>query len=277
MGFRINTNVTSLAAQRTLGETNRKQNETLNKLSSGSRITKAGDDAAGLAISEKLRAQIRSTQQADRNANDGISMIQTAEGGLNEISNILIRLRELSVQTASDTLGDTERSFSNLEFQSLTDEVERIAQVTEFNGKKLLNGSSETLDFQIGTNNNDAEDRISYDSGLINSSKAQLGVDGLDITTKEGSRESLGVLDTAMESLSGQRAVLGALQNRLQSTSNNLKVTGENLSAANSRIRDTDYAAMSASNAKLGILSSAGTAVLGQANVSGQQALRLIG
>jgi len=161
MGLRINTNVASLTAQRSLGKTAAQEESTLSKLSSGNRITKAADDAAGLAISEKMKAQIRGTNQAERNANDGISLIQTAEGGLNEISNILVRLRELSVQAASDTVGDSERKFTDVEYQNLKQEIERISQVTEFNGKKLLNGLGDKYDFQIGIYNDDFQDRIS--------------------------------------------------------------------------------------------------------------------
>ena len=150
MGFRINTNVASIAAQRSLGVNTRESQNNLNKMSSGTRITRAADDAAGLAISEKLKARIRSTAQADRNANDGISMVQTAEGGLDEISNMLTRLRELSIQASSDTVGDTERQFTDMEYQALKQEIERIAQVTEFNGTKLLSGEGRMLDFQIG-------------------------------------------------------------------------------------------------------------------------------
>lgn len=277
MGFRINTNVTSLAAQRTLGNVNRQQADTLDKLSSGSRITKAADDAAGLAISEKLKAQIRSTRQAERNANDGISLIQTAEGGLSEVSNILIRLRELSIQSASDTVSETERSFTDLEYQNLKKEVERISQVTEFNGKKLLNGTGDQYDFQIGINNNDFEDRIKYNAALLNSTSEGLGIDGLAVLTKNGAQDSLAVLDDAIKNVSGQRAELGAVQNRLNSTITNLQVSAENQSAANSRIRDTDFASETAKNAKLNILTQAGTSVLSQANMKSQQALALLG
>lgn len=277
MSFRINTNVTSLAAQRTLNKTTQDQNKTLNQLSSGSRITKAGDDAAGLAISEKLKANIRSFDQANRNANDGISMIQTAEGGMTEISSMVIRLRELAIQSASDTVGETERSFSDKEFQNLKSEIERISTVTEFNGTKLLNGQGDDLEFQIGINDNPEENRLTYKSGEINTSIDSLGVDGLDITSKDGAQSSLTVLDEALNNLSGQRAELGALQNRLQSTSNNIQVTKENLSAANSRIRDTDIAEAASQNAKNSILQQSGTSVLAQANSSAQQALRLIG
>lgn len=277
MGLRINTNVTSLAAQRTLGVNNTEQASTLGKLSSGSRIVKAADDAAGLAISEKLKAQIRGVGQAERNANDGISLIQTAEGGLNESSNILVRLRELAVQSSSDTVGDSERKFTDLEYQNLKQEMERISQVTEFNGKKLLNGSGDKFDLQIGINNDDFQDRIKYDAARQNSSLVSLGVDELSVATKESSQASLAKVDTAIQNISGQRAELGAIQNRLTSTINNLQSSSENLSAANSRIRDTDFAAESAKNTKMNILTQAGTSVLSQANAQGQAALKLLG
>jgi len=277
MGLRINTNVASLSAHRTLAANNSEQTSTLGKLSSGTRIVKAADDAAGLAISEKLRAQIRGVNQAERNANDGISMIQTAEGGLAETSNILVRLRELAVQSASDTVGDSERKFTDLEYQNLKQEMERISLSTEFNGKKLLNGSGDKYDFQVGINNNDFEDRIKYDAARSNSSVTALGVSELAISTKEGSQSSLAAIDSAIQNVSGQRAELGAVQNRLTSTISNLQVSSENLSAANSRIRDTDFAAESAKNAKMNILTNAGTSVLAQANAAGQSALKLLG
>ena len=277
MGFRINTNVPSIAAQNSLSKTNRSAESTLSKMSSGSRITKAADDAAGLAISEKLEATVRSNQQANRNANDGIWMVQTAEGGLDEISNMLTRLRELSIQAASDTVGDTERSFTDMEYQNLKQEIERISQVTEFNGTKLLAGQGDKLDFQIGVNNDDFQDRISYDVANTNASIDSLGISDITVSNKDGAQTALATIDKAIETVSGQRAGLGAIQNRLISTSNNLQITNENLSAANSRIRDVDYAQVSAENAKNNILSQAGTSVLAQANAQGQNALRLIG
>jgi flagellin len=277
MGFRINTNVSSISAQRSLSVNGRESEGNLAKLSSGTRITKAADDAAGLAISEKMKANIRSLKQADRNANDGISMVQTAEGGLNEASSILTRMRELAVQTSSDTVGDTERSMSNMEYQNLKLELERISQVTEFNGKKLLNGEGDKYDFQIGSGNDAFQDRISYDAKQVNSRMDSLGISELDVSSKEGSQESLSSLDSAIERVSGFRAFLGGIQNRLVSTSNNLQTNVENLSAANSRIRDVDYAEATATKAKNDILSAAGTSVLAQANMSGQNALKLIG
>jgi len=277
MGLRISTNVSSIAAQRSLSVNGRESESNLAKLSSGSRITKSADDAAGLAISEKMKANIRSLKQADRNANDGISMVQTAEGGLNETSSILTRMRELAIQTASDTVGDVERGMSNMEYQNLKLELERIAQVTEFNGKKLLNGEGDKFDFQIGANNDDFQDRIAYDAKQVNSKMESLGIEELSVASKEGSQESLASLDTAIEKVSGFRAFLGGIQNRLVSTSNNLQVNVENISAANSRIRDTDFAEATATKAKNDILGAAGTSVLAQANMSGQSALKLIG
>ena len=277
MGFRINTNISSIAAQRSLGVNTRETESNLSKLSSGSRITKAADDAAGLAISEKMKANIRSLKQADRNTNDGISMIQTAEGGLNEVSSILTRMRELAVQTSSDTVGDVERSMTDMEYQNLKQELDRISQVTEFNGHKLLDGNGKKYEFQVGVNNNDFQDRIGYDSNTVNARMDTLGVSELSVQSKESSQTSLASVDSAIEKVSGFRAYLGALQNRLTSTSNNLQINVENLSQANSRIRDVDYADATAQQAKNSILNSAGTSVLAQANASGQNALKLIG
>jgi len=277
MGLRISTNVQSLKAQNSLSKVEENKSNTLAKLSSGSRINKAGDDAAGLAISEKLKANIRGTQQASRNAGDGISMIQTAEGGLNESSNILIRLRELSVQSASDTIGDQERKFSDLEFQQLKSEMERIATSTQFNGKNLLSGEGESMDFQIGIMNDAKNDRLSYRPAETSARVSDLGVDGLSVLTKESAQGNLEAIDKAINGVNANRASLGALQNRLQSTISNLEVRTENLSAANSRIRDTDIALESAEMTKGNILSAAATSVLAQANNAGSAALKLIG
>jgi flagellin len=269
--------VASISAQRSLGVNNRENESNLSKLSSGSRITKAADDAAGLAISEKLKANIRSMKQADRNTNDGISMIQTAEGGLNEVSSILTRMRELAIQTSSDTVGDVERGMTDMEYQNLKMELDRISQVTEFNGQKLLDGNGKKYDFQIGVNNDDFQDRIGYDSNTVNARIDTLGVSELSVGTKEGSQTSLASVDAAIEKVSGFRSYLGAIQNRLISTSNNLQINVENMSQANSRIRDVDYADATAQQAKNTILNAAGTSVLAQANSNGQNALKLIG
>ena len=275
--MRINTNVVSLAAQRTLGKNTLEQSNTLNRLSSGTRITRSADDAAGLAISEKLRAQVRGLGQAERNTNDAISMIQVAEGGLAETSNILVRMRELAVQSSSDTVGEKEKEFTDLEFQSLKKEIERLAQVTEFNGRKLINGNRQIYDFQVGINNDDFQDRITFDTSSLDASSEGLGVASLSVAVKEGAQGSLGMLDEAIQKVAGQRAELGAKQNRLASTVQNIQVNVENLSSANSRIRDTDYAVETAKNTKYNILTNAGTAVLSQANTQGQSALKLIG
>ena len=276
MGLRINTNVPSIAAQRTAGLVMEQQSSSLSKLSSGQRINRASDDAAGLAISEKLKASIKSTNQANRNANDAISMIQTAEGSLSEIGNILIRLRELSIQSSSDTVGDSERQFSELEFQNLKQEIERIAQSTEFNGKKMLNGAQDKYEFQIGINNVPFEDRIIFEANKSNATLSNLGLTELSVGNKESSREGLMKLDTAMSWISGQRSNLGAIQNSLTSTSNNLAVNMENMSVANSRIRDTDFASETANNVRLNILTQAGTSVLAQANNQGAAVLKLL-
>lgn len=276
MGLRINTNVPSINAQRNLSGARANMAESLSKLSSGQRINKASDDAAGLAISENLKAQLRGLRQASRNANDGISFIQTAEGGLNEIGNMLVRLRELSVQAASDTIGGTERQFLDVEFQQLKNEMERIAQVTQFNGTKLLNGTGEQIDVQIGIWNNPEQDRITYDAQAINSTLDALGISGEGIQEKGNAQTSLAVIDAAIENVSGMRANLGALQNRLNSTINNLGTYEENLSASNSRIRDVDVAAETAELTKNSIMTQAGVAVLSQANAANAVALQLL-
>jgi flagellin len=277
MGLRINTNTTSLAAQRSLNKVTTSQQGNLEKLASGSRINKSGDDAAGLAISEKLKANIRSTNQAKRNAGDGISMIQVAEGGMNEVSSILIRLKELSVQAASDTIGESERKFSDLEFQSLVQEVDRISESTQFNGTNLLNGEGDSLDFQIGTGNKEAEDRIAYRPQETSVKADAIGIASMSVLSKEDAQNNLEALEDSIQGVNANRAVLGALQNRLTSTISNLEVKSENLSAANSRIRDTDVAEVSAKLTRDNILSQAGTSVLSQANSSQNGALRLIG
>lgn len=276
MGFRIATNIQSLAAQRNLSTVKGKQEKSLERLSSGSRITRAGDDAASLAISEKLKSEIRGSKQAERNAGDGISLVQTAEGGLNEVSSILIRLRELSIQAASDTIGQNERKIANLEFQQLVKEVDRIANSTRFNDRQLLSGQGEVVDIQVGIKNNPSFDRLTYNSSDSNATSGTLGIGGLNVAEKSNAQNNLEVLDKALSKVNGSRAKLGALQNRLVSTINNLTIQHENLSAANSRIRDVDVATETAELTKANILTSSGTSVLAQANVSGQAALKLL-
>ncbi|MBI4925396.1 MAG: flagellin FliC [Bdellovibrio sp.] len=276
MSLRIATNVQALSAQRFLNDNVALQNRSLERLSSGSRINHASDDAAGLAISERLRANIRSMKQASRNANDGISLVQVAEGALNEVGNILVRLRELSIQAASDTIGDPERQFINKEVQHLKAEVDRISNSTEFNGTKLLNGHSGDLDIQIGINNNPIEDRLTFDSGNRVSTLEGIGITSVSTNTKQEAQENMTMIDGAIQKLAENRAGLGALQNRLLSTINNLSIYRENLEGANSRIRDTDMAEETSELVKQNILTQANVATLGQANQIPQLALKLI-
>lgn len=277
MGLRISTNVTAINAQRMLSGNRLQLDKVLERLSSGSRINRAGDDAAGLAISENLRAQIRGMRQAKRNAQDGISLIQVSEGGLNEVSNILIRLRELSIQAASDTIGDVERGFTDREFQSLKQEIDRIANVTEFNGTPLLNGKAGIFEIQVGTHNNPILDRVVYDGERADASLDTLKMGGESVATKQGAQLSLSVIDDALIRVNSIRADLGALQNRLQSTINNLAISDENLSAANSRIKDADMAEETSEMTKQNILMQSGVAVLGHANATNAAALKLLG
>jgi len=277
MALRIATNIPSINGQRQLFNTSIAMNRSLERMASGYRINKAADDAAGLAISENLKAQIRGMKQAGRNANDAVSLVQVAEGGLAEIGNMLIRMRELSIQAASDTLGDTERGFTNVEFEQIKSEIQRVAEVTEFNGTPLLSGIGGILDFQVGVHNDPANDRISFDSAAANSTLAALGMTSEAINTKQGAQLSLGVIDEAMVRINSMRANFGALQNRLISTINNIQVSHENLSAANSRIRDADIAEESAELSRNQILMQAGTSMISQANQLPQLALKLLG
>ena len=277
MGLRIATNTTALNAQRQMANTRMNLDKALERLASGSRINHAGDDAAGLAISENLRAQIRGIRQAKRNGLDGVSLIQVSEGGLNEISNMLVRLRELAIQAASDTIGDTERQFVDREFQSLKQEIDRIANVTQFNGNPLLNGKSGIFEIQVGTHNNPILDRVVYNGERADTSLDALKLGGESVATKQGAQLSLAVLDDALIRVNSIRADLGAMQNRLHSTINNLAISDENLSAANSRVRDADIAEEVSELTKQNILMQAGISVLGQANQTNSSAIKLLG
>ncbi|MGF1468329.1 MAG: flagellin [Sandaracinaceae bacterium] len=285
MGVTINTNIASLNAQRALGQTQGALGGNLSRLSTGLRITKSADDAAGLAISERLKSQIRSLSQAERNANDGISLLQTAEGALNEVSGILTRMRELAVQSANGTLGDTERGFLNQEVTALKDEIDRIANVTEFNGTNLLAGGTTgtTFNFQVGIG---ATTNDSIDATLVGAEAADLGavtggavssLAGVDIGSVTGAQNALAVIDQAISDVSSRRADLGAVQNRLGVTVANLASARENLSAANSRIRDVDVASETADLTRNNILLQAGVSVLAQANQTPSVALALLG
>ena len=277
MGLRINTNVTSLNAVRQLGLTRTNLDRALERLASGNRINHAGDDAAGLAISENLRGQIKSLRQAKRNAQDGISLIQVSEGGLTELSNMLIRLRELAIQASSDTNGQTERSFSDREFQLLKQEIDRIANATSFNGTPLLNGHAGIFEIQIGVHNDPTLDRVVYDGSMADATLISLKLDNETVANKVGAQTSIAVIDDALIKVNGIRADLGAIQNRLMSTISNISITDESLSAANSRIRDTDIAEESSELTKQNILMQAGVSVLSQANSANSHALKLLG
>jgi len=277
MGLRINTNVQSLVAQRNLGVSNDKQRASLEKIASGTRIARAADDAAGLAIAEKMKADIRSLRQDSRNANDGISLVQVAEGGMNEISNILTRFRELSIQGASDTIGDKERGFINKEVLQLRSEIDRIAATTEFNGRKLLVGQGDKLEIQVGLNNSPELDRFVYDTQKLNTTASALGVADVNTESKQASQQNLEKIDNAIRMLSENRSEVGALQNRLASSVSNIAIYDENLSAAKSRIYDVDLATETSELTKSNILAQAGVSVLSQANNNSMSALKLLG
>jgi flagellin len=268
----------ALTAQRHLKDTRALLDRSLERLSSGYRINRSGDDAAGLAISEKLRAKTRGLVQAQRNASDGVSLIQVAEGGLNEIQNILVRLRELGVQSASDTIGARERGYLNEEYKSLKEEIDRIANSTEFNGTYLLDGTGGSLDFQVNTGGDNllGVDRISFDAFKLDVNVDKLGLEELTVSTKFDAQKSLASIDTAIEKVSSVRGQLGAIENRLESTIKNTSISIENLSAARSRIKDVDIAEETSEMAKRNILMQAGTSMLAQANSVPKMALALL-
>jgi flagellin len=277
MGMRVNTNMMAVNAQRNLRMNQSVLSGNTEKLASGNRINKSADDAAGLAISEQLNASVRSFQQAGRNAQDGISFVQVAEGGMNEISNMITRLRELSVQAASDTVGNLERGFLDKEAQQLKLEIQRVASGTEFNGTQLLSGQGGKLDFQIGVKNDDFQDRISYSPETTDVTLDALGLSSINLTEKGSAQGGLESLDNSIRILNSNRSELGALQNRLQSTIANTEVAIENFSAAKSRIRDTDVATVTADLTRDTVKTQASTAVLAQANQTTSMALKLIG
>ena len=275
MGLRVNTNVTSINAQRNLSTVTNRLGGNFRRLSTGLRISTAADDAAGLAISERLRSQVRSLEQAKRNANDGISLVQTAEGALNEVSSILVRLRELAIQSSNGSVSDQDKSTLNEEFSSLVAEVNRIGASTEFNGIKLLDGSSSSVSFQIGFGTTANIDTLQV--SLSPSLSTSLSLDSLDIGSTGSTTTAITNIDSAINSISSLRGSLGAVQNRLGSTINNLAITSENLSAAESRIRDVDVAYETAQLTRNSILQQASISVLSQANSLPQSALRLLG
>lgn len=305
MGLRVKTNIESIQAQRQLSKNREKLGASLEKLASGSRINKSADDAAGLAVSERIRAQKRSMSVAKRNANDGVSYIQVAEGGLNEVTNIIVRMRELASQSASDTIGNRERSFLNKEFQQLRQEVGRIVESTEFNGTRVLAAESdEPIQIFVGASNRadsidgsapdidedndpdvlkiDLSDLQDLSAALENFEDEGLNVlaadgeGGAQDLSDGGTGDLLNKLDTSLNSVASYRATLGAVQSRLQSTITNIDVAHENLSAAQSRIRDVDYASETANFTQAKILTTAGASVLSQANFTPEYALQLL-
>lgn len=275
MGLRIATNVPSLQSQRTLSQATQEASKSYVRLASGQRITRSGDDAAGLSISNNLEANIRGMRQAQRNASDGISMVQTAEGGINEVSNILIRLRELGVQAASDTIGDAERGFIDQEVQNLKLELDRIAKSTNFSGRPLLSGEGDALQFQVGAFAGE-QNRVTYDTRMNDVRASALDLGSYNLKTRDAASDGMEKIDMAIKKVNENRAGLGALQNRLQSTVNSIGIAVENLSEAKSRIADTDVAAETSHLVKNTILQQAGVSVLAQANNFQQNALKLL-
>lgn len=280
MGLRINTNVASLNSQRHLFNTTNRFNKSMEKLSSGMRINRSGDDAAGLAISEGLKSDIRALDQAGRNAADGISLVQVAEGALDEVNNILLRMRELAEQAATETLGENERGYLDQEFQELLTEIDRISATAEFNGINLLDGTAGALDVQVGIGTDVATSAVSIDlTNPMNTTFLSLNGTSLVGNPPDGgdtARALIGIIRDASGTVSQTRAAFGAAQNRLETSIRNIAMTAENLAAANSRIRDVDVATETSTMTSLQILQQAGVSVLAQANMTSQLALSLL-
>ena len=274
MGLRVNTNVLSLTAQRNLAGVTDRLARNFARLSSGKRIVSAADDAAGLGISERMRAQIRSLDQAGRNALDGISLVQTAESALGESTSNLARMRELAIQASNGTLNTGDRTALNSEFTALIAEIDRVSEQTDFNGIDLLDGTTGNVTFQIGT-----EQGETITVTLVDMSQSGLGLTGtsFDLTTITNATAALSTIDTAIDSVTAFRGDLGAIQNRLSSTVRSIASNRENLSAAESRIRDVDIAMETADLTRNSILQQAATSILSQANVQPQLALSLLG
>ncbi|MBT4762090.1 MAG: flagellin FliC [Bdellovibrionaceae bacterium] len=276
MGFRISTNISAIQARRQQSVTKLKLDKAFAQLASGSRINKAADDAAGLSMGSMLGSAVVSIKQANRNARDGVSMLQVAEGGLNEVGNILTRVRELGVQASSDTLGDVERGFVQKEVHLLKLEMDRISATTTWGKTKLLDGESKDFEFQVGIRNNDFEDRIVFDATQNNSTLESFGLEGMDFSDKSNAQESLAKLDEAMIQLNGMRSNIGAIENRLHHGISNQEIYLENLMAAKSRIMDTDVAEASALLSQKQILMQSAVSVQAQANQSPSLALKLL-
>jgi len=277
MALTVNTNITSVNARNNLSRTTDKLQKTYAKISSGLRINSAADDAAGLGVAENLDADRRSMDVARRNTMDGISTIQVAEGATSETGNIIKRMRELAVQSASETLANPERQYIQDEFTELSGEVERIAQVTNFNGVALNDGSATQIGVQVGIDNVAAQDRIQIQLGDLRATTLGVSTGDIDLSTATGAQAALAGLDTALSTVSSYRSSYGAVQNRLESAERNLSTSVETITASRSRVMDADFAHETAEMSKLNIMQQAGVAVLGQANQITQGALRLIG
>jgi flagellin len=274
MGIRINTNISSLNTQRHLSKSSTEFQKSMEKLSSGLRINRAGDDAAGLAISEGLKSDIRALDQASRNAADGISLVQTAEGALDEVSSILLRMKELAEQSLNGTLSDTDRGYLNAEFSALSSEIDRISDGVDFNGVKLLDGSGGSVAIQVGIGTS-GSDSVAVDLG-DDLDAAGLGLAGT-IDSASGATTAMDEIDSAISTVTSARADFGAVQNRLESSIRNINMTSENLAAANSRIRDVDIAKETSRMTSYQILQQAGVSMLAQANMSSGLAMSLLG
>jgi len=276
MAFTIQTNSLANTAMRNLNNTEERMTGVVQKLATGSRIVRAADDPAGLAISDQMNATIRSMNQAQRNAQDAVSLIQVFEGGTTEISNMLIRIRELSIQASSDTVGERERAMLNLEVQELKSEITRVARTTTYMDRELLAGEEVRLEFQVGTNNDASKDRILFDPGNTNLTSGGLSVDGIDVANKLNAQGGLESIDKAIVQVNELRAKIGSTQNRLQTTINTQGIYVENLANAKSRIRDADMAAETTNLTRETILRQAGVAVLQAANENPKLALQLL-
>ena len=268
----INTNVLSLNSQRQLGKTQAMSNQAMERLSSGLRINGAKDDAAGLAISTGMQSQIKGINQGVRNANDGISMAQTAEGSMDEMTNILQRMRELSVQASNDSNSASNRESIQTEVDQLYSEIDRISETTQFNGTNLLNGSTDSITLQVGANSGET-----IDFSIAPVTADSLELTGVSMASSQSAQDSIDSIDGALGKIMDSRSNLGALQNRLGSTISNLQNISQNTSSANSRIQDADYAAETSKMSKAQILQQAGSSMLAQANASPQSVLSLLG
>lgn len=275
MALTVNTNLAAMRASNALNKTQAGLSHTLAKISSGLRVTKAADDAAGSAVASNLHTVARSGKQAMRNANDGISIIQTAEGATKEVLNILDRMRELAVQSASDTLDNAERTYLDDEFDELSDEVERIAQATEFNDLALADGSRSQLQVQVGVTSG-TESRLTITLGELTVSNLNIEKTDIDLTQASTARTAIDTIDSAIDSVNSIRAGYGAVQNRIDSAIANMVTYVESLSAAESQIMDTDYAHETAEMTKLQVMQQAGTAALAQARTINQSVISLL-